>query len=220
MGIRATSPAVLGGIEFDSVLTKDEQLSAEVPDFATENGYSVSDAIIIKPTTLSVEAVVANRPVTWLSRHGSSSNRIADVTRQLRKIFVDRELVTYSANGDTWDNMAITSLNIPDDAESGDSIKVSFALKQVTVTRKQTALVTVSFPRGGTSSTNAGSVSSKKTGSSSTSSSKKTSSGDRNKGNNSTILYGLLSGVSKICSGGKTSNVGKNVGGGHYSYIS
>lgn len=200
MGIRATSPAVLGGIEFDSVITKDEQLSAEAPDFATEKGYSVIDTIIIKPTTLSVEAVVANRPVTWLSRHGSSSNRIAEVTRQLRKIFVDRELVTYSANGDTWDNMAITTLNIPDDAESGDSIKVSFSLKQVTVTRKQTALVTVSFPRGGTSNTNAGSVSSKKAGSSSSSSSKKSSSNGNNKKSNSTILYGMLSGIKNLVS--------------------
>lgn len=200
MGIRATSPAVLGGIEFDSVITKDEQLSAEAPDFATEKGYSVSDTIIIKPTTLSVEAVVANRPVTWLSRHGSSSNRIAEVTRQLRKIFVDRELVTYSANGDTWDNMAITTLNIPDDAESGDSIKVSFSLKQVTVTRKQTALVTVSFPRGGTSNTNAGSVSSKKAGSSSSPSSKKSSSNGNNKKSNSTILYGMLSGIKNLVS--------------------
>ena len=200
MGIRATSPAVLGGIEFDSVITKDEQLSAEAPDFATETGYSVSDTIIIKPPTLSVEAVVANRPVTWLSRHGSSSNRIAEVTRQLRKIFVDRELVTYSANGDTWDNMAITTLNIPDDAESGDSIKVSFSLKQVTVTRKQAALVTVSFPRGGTSNTNAGSVSSKKAGSSSSSSSKKSSSNGNNKKSNSTILYGMLSGIKNLVS--------------------
>lgn len=200
MGIRATSPAVLGGIEFDSVITKDERLSAEAPDFATEKGYSVSDTIIIKPTTLSVEAVVANRPVTWLSRHGSSSNRIAEVTRQLRKIFVDRELVTYSANGDTWDNMAITGLDIPDDAESGDSIKVSFSLKQVTVTRKQTALVTVSFPRGGTSNTNAGSVSSKKTGSSSSSGSKKSSSNGNNKKSNSTIPYGMLSGIKNLVS--------------------
>lgn len=217
MGVIATSPAVLGGIEFDSVLTKDEQLSAEVPDFATEKGYSVSDTIIIKPTTLSVEAVIANRPVTWLSRHGSSSNRVAEVTRQLRKIFVDRELVTYSANGDTWDNMAITSLNIPDDAESGDAIKVSFILKQVTVTRKQTALVTVSFPRGGTSSTNAGSVSSKKTTAKSTAKNQRYVKGGSN--GNSTIFNGLLTGVGKLVSSGSTGK-GIGVSGGRYAYTS
>ena len=146
MGVRASSPASLGGIEFDAVKTKDEQLSAEVPEYATENGYTTSDDIIVKATTLNVTAIIANRPVTWYSRHGSSANRVAEVTRQLRKLFVSRELVTYIANGDTWENMALSSLKIPDDAESGDSVTVEFSLTQVTVTEKKTALVVVSFP--------------------------------------------------------------------------
>lgn len=223
MGVKASSPASLGGIEFDSVITKDEQLTAEAPDFATEKGYSVGDTIIIKPTTLSIEAVVANRPVTWFSRHGSSANRISEVTRQLRKMFVDRKLVTYSANGDTWDNMAIVGLSIPDDAESGDSIKVSISLKQITVTEKQTALVTVSFPRGGTSGTNAGSVSSKKSTSKSSSSVNAKNQyyvNRSSKSSNSTILNGLLNGVSNVVSGGTISNSGKGVGGGRYAYTS
>ena len=203
MGVRASSPASLGGIEFDSVITKDEELSAEAPNFATEKGYSVGDSIIISPTTLSVVAKVANRPVTWLSRHGSSANRIAEVTRQLRKLFVQRELVTYSANGDTWENMAITSLKIPDDAESGDSINVSFSLMQVTVTEKQTALVTVSFPRGGASSTNAGSVSSKKASTSSgksASSSSKNASKSSNSDSNKTIAKAGFDAIGKFFS--------------------
>lgn len=65
MGVRASSPASLGGIEFDSVKTKDEQLSAEVPEYATESGYTTSDDIIVKATTLTVTATIANRPVTW-----------------------------------------------------------------------------------------------------------------------------------------------------------
>lgn len=223
MGVRASSPAKLGGIEFDAVITKSEELSAESPEFATEKGYSVSDTIIIKPTTLSIEAVVANRPVTWLSRHGSSANRISEVTRQLRKMFTDRELVTYSANGDTWDNMSIVGLSIPDDAESGDSIKVSISLKQVTVTEKQMALVTVSFPRGGTSGTNVGSVSSKKSTSKSSSGSNLNAKNQfyvngRTKSGNSTILNGLLTGVGNLVSSGTGGS--KNVGGGRYASTS
>lgn len=224
MGVRASSPAKLGGIEFDAVITKSEELSAESPEFATEKGYSVSDTIIIKPTTLGIEAVVANRPVTWLSLHGSSANRISEVTRQLRKMFTDRELVTYSANGDTWDNMSIVGLSIPDDAESGDSIKVSISLKQVAVTEKQTTLVTVSFPRGGTSGTNTGSVSSKKSSSKSANanfSAKNQYYVNKNsQSSNSTILNGLLNGVSNLVSGGTISNSGKIVAGGRKAYTS
>ena len=100
MGVRASSPASLGGIEFDAVKTKDEQLSAEVPEYATENGYTTSDDIIVKATTLNVTATIANRPVTWYSRHGSSANRVEEVPSQTRKLFVSRTLVTCVENGD------------------------------------------------------------------------------------------------------------------------
>ena len=175
MGVRASSPASLGGIEFDAVKTKDEQLSAEVPEYATENGYTTSDDIIVKATTLNVTA---------------------EVTRQLRKLFVSRKLVTYIANGDTWENMALSSLKIPDDAESGDSVTVEFSLTQVTVTEKKTALVVVSFPRGGTTKTNAGSVSTKKTTSKTASS--KSSSSSRSSSKGSSIAKGMLNRVSKL----------------------
>lgn len=196
MGVRASSPASLDGIEFDSVKTKDEQLSAEVPEYATESGYTTSDDIIVKATTLTVTATIANRPVTWYGRHGSSANRVAEVTRQLRKLFVSRKLVTYIANGDTWENMALSGLKIPDDAESGDSVTVEFSLTQVTVTEKKTALVVVSFPRGGTTKTNAGSVSTKKTTSKTASSKSSSSSSSSSKG--SSIAKGMLNRVSKL----------------------
>lgn len=194
MGIAATSPATLDDIEFDAVITKSEELSADVPQYAVEKGYSVGDTIIIKPVTLSISATIANRPVTWANRHAPSPNRIAEVTRRLRTLFVQRKLVTYTANGDTWKNMAITSLSIPDTKESGDTVTVTFSLSQVAVTEKKTTLVTVAFPRGGTTKSNVGSVSSKSSGStsaSSASSDSKSDSKDDSKGES--ILHGVKS---------------------------
>ena len=104
--------------------------------------------------------------------------------------------MTYIANGDTWENMALSSLKIPDDAESGDSVTVEFSLTQVTVTEKKTALVVVSFPRGGTTKTNAGSVSTKKTTSKTASSKSSSSSSSSSKG--SSIAKGMLNRVSKL----------------------
>ena len=45
MGVRASSPASLGGIEFDSVITKDEELSAEAPNFATEKAIPLATVL-------------------------------------------------------------------------------------------------------------------------------------------------------------------------------
>lgn len=194
MGIAATSPATLDDIEFDAVITKSEELSADVPQYAVEKGYSVGDTIIIKPATLSITATIANRPVTWANRHAPSPNRIAEVTRQLRTLFAQRKLVTYTANGDTWKNMAITSLSIPDTKESGDTVTVTFSLSQVTVTEKKTTLVTVAFPRGGTTKSNVGSVSSKSsTSSASASSSSDSKSNSKDDSQGESILHGVKS---------------------------
>ena len=162
-----------------------------------EDGFTTSDNVNIKATVLTVVAIIANNPITWASRHGSSSNRVGEIKRQLKKLFPTQRPVTYVSNGETWENMVVQGLKFPDDKESGDSIKATLTLKQITITEKQTALVTISFPRGGTSSTNAGSVSSKKSGttgkSKSASSSKKSASTSSSKKNGSSIAYGTFS---------------------------
>ena len=194
MGTIASGPGSIGGIEFDSVYTQEE---ADVPEYPVEDGFTTSDNVNIKATVLTVVAIIANNPVTWASRHGSSSNRVGEIKRQLKKLFTTKQPVTYVSNGETWENVAVQGLKFPDDKESGDSIKVTLTLKQITITEKQTALVTISFPRGGTSSTNAGSVSSKKSSttgkSKSASSSKKNASTSSSNKNGSSIAYGVFS---------------------------
>ena len=192
MGTIASGPGSIGGIEFDSVYTQEEVLDADVPEYPVEDGFTTSDNVNIKATVLTVVALVANHPVTWASRHGSSSNRVGEVKRQLKQLFTAKQPVTYVSNGETWENVVVQGLKFPDDKESGDSIKVTITLKQITITEKQTALVTISFPRGGTSSTNAGSVSSKKSSSATKSNSTSSSTSSGNK-NGSSIAYGAFS---------------------------
>ena len=197
MGTIASGPGSIGGIEFDSIYTQEEVLDADVPEYPVEDGFTTSDNVNIKSTVLTVVAIIANHPVTWASRHGSSANRVGEIKRQLKKLFTTKQPVTYVSNGETWENVVVQGLKFPDDKESGDSIKVTATLKQITITEKQTALVTISFPRGGTSSTNAGSVSSKKSSaasksSKSSASSSKSSSTSSSK-NGSSIAYGAFS---------------------------
>lgn len=196
MGTIASGPGSIGGIEFDSVYTQEEVLDADVPEYPVEDGFTTSDNVNIKATVLTVVALIANHPVTWVSRHGSSFNRVGEIKRQLKKLFTTKQPVTYVSNGETWENVVVQGLKFPDDKESGDSVKVTLTLKQITITEKQTALVTISFPRGGTSSTNAGSVSSKKSSAASkstTSSSKKSASTSSSNKNGSSIAYGAFS---------------------------
>ena len=143
MGTIASGPGSIGGIEFDSVYTQEEVLAADVPEYPVEDGFTTSDNVNIKATVLTVVAIIANNPITWASRHGSSSNRVGEIKRQLKKLFTTKRPVTYVSNGETWENMVVQGLKFPDDKESGDSIKATLTLKQITITEKQTALVTI-----------------------------------------------------------------------------
>lgn len=41
--MKVTKPATLGTLEFDAIIERSETLESEVPQYATESGYSISD---------------------------------------------------------------------------------------------------------------------------------------------------------------------------------
>lgn len=171
MAITATKPATLGDLEFDAIIERSESLESEIPEYATESGYSVSDNSCLKGVTLDVEAVFSNTPVTWKNEHEPSLVRVDTMCEKLRKLWKERTLLTFSAGGDVYENMCIESCTIPRKVDYGTSVHVSFTLKQVTVTQSETVAIDIKYVRGGSSSRNTGSAQSK---TSSTSSSKET----------------------------------------------
>ena len=50
--MKATKPATLGTLEFDAIISRTESMESEIPSYATEDGYSASDNICLKPVTL------------------------------------------------------------------------------------------------------------------------------------------------------------------------
>ena len=70
---RAKQPVSIDGIEFDALIDQSIDYSAEVPEYPTEEGFSVSDTIVLKPETISMTLFVTDTPVTWKQRFGSGS---------------------------------------------------------------------------------------------------------------------------------------------------
>ena len=52
--MRVTRPVSIGGVEFDVLVSSNETLAAEVPDYPVEDGFSVTDTIITKPKELNM----------------------------------------------------------------------------------------------------------------------------------------------------------------------
>ena len=51
---RNLKPVSIAGIEGDALISEDISYSADIPEYPVENGYNVSDTVILKPIQLSI----------------------------------------------------------------------------------------------------------------------------------------------------------------------
>lgn len=200
-------PVTIAGIELDALISDDKSYQQDIPDYPTEEGYSVSDTIILKPITVSIVAYVANTPVTWSSRHGISSGRVNSVCKQLEQLYFSRKLVKVVTTDAIYTNMGITSMQITKSKELGNSRQISLSLKKVYVTKRKTVTIPSYILKSGETVANAGkattSTSSNSAGNSSGSGSvgsggSSSSSGKSNSSKAHSILYGAASSLGFI----------------------
>lgn len=152
---KAKIPASLGGIEFDCLISREQSYSAEAPEYPVEDGFYVSDSILIKPFTIDITAFITNTPVTWATRH-SGSNRVKTVSDALISLYKSKKLVSFVTPDKVYSNMAITQLSLPE-GDYLNAIEVSISLKQVSFTTAETAVVS-SYNYSGTSDDDSGST--------------------------------------------------------------
>lgn len=147
--MEATQPARLGDFEFDAIIKRPETLSSKIPGYATEEGYSASDHICLEAVTLDVTAVISNAPITWADRHPASSSRVQSAVEELRQLWEKRMPMTFTAGGDSYENVCIESVTFP--KEESNSERIELKLKQVSINSTETANISIKYARGGTS---------------------------------------------------------------------
>ena len=143
----AKQPASLGGFEFDAIIKRSETMTCDVPEYATEEGYSITDNICLKPRELEIEAIITNSPVTWAEQHAASSSRVETMIEELRQLWLKKTPVQFTAAGDSYENMCITSITAP---------RLTIKLKQASINSTDMANISVKYIRGGTSKKNTG----------------------------------------------------------------
>lgn len=153
----ATSqPAKLGEIEFDAIIDRTETMNSDVPEYATEEGYSITDNICLKAVELDVTAIFSNAPVTWGDLHAASSSRVESMVEEIRQLWRSKTPVNFTAAGDSWDNMCVTSITAPRKAEYGNTVRLQLKLKQATITASETSAISAKYSRGGETKQNTG----------------------------------------------------------------
>ena len=194
-------PVSIAGIEADALLSEEISYSADIPEYPVENGYNVSDTIILKPISLSLTLFISDTPATWSSRtgHKPSAGRTQKICRKFEELYFKRTLVKVITSDKIYTNMGITSMNISHSKELGYARQISMSLKKVYVTQKSTVEIPQYILQSGKTGANAGKVSTSKSSSNGAGSSGNSNSGSKsNSGNSestkkSSILYGIAS---------------------------
>lgn len=190
---KAKQPVNIDGIEFDALIEQSVEYEATVPEYPTENGFSVSDNITLNPEILSMTLYVTDTPVTWKNRFGSSGGRVANVVKQLQELYLSKAVVMVTTSDEVFENMAITNITISKSKDVGYAREIPITLQKIIVTETATTTIPDSYGKSGTSSASAGTASTSSDSSSSSSSSSSASSSsdssDSSSSSKSSILY-------------------------------
>lgn len=156
---RAKQPVSVNGIEFDALIDQTDTLEATVPEYTVEDGFVVSDAIILNPEKLDMTLYITDTPVTWYSRHGSGQDRVESIVKQLQELYYTAEPTTVVTSAKRYTNMAIESLSISKSVEIGYAREVSISFKKIRVTSAKTTTIPDSYGKSGTTQASAGTAS-------------------------------------------------------------
>lgn len=184
-------PVSINGIEFDALISEDRTLEASVPEYSVEDGYSVSDSIIIGTEKLSMTLFVTNTPVTWYRRHGSSNSRVNNVCARMEQMFFEATPVTIITNEKVYRNMAIESIGFSKSLETGYSREIPISFKKIRTTKAKTTTIPASYGKSGSSGSSAGNASTSTGKSSGGSGSSSSGSSNKNNSSKGSILYNV-----------------------------
>ena len=198
-------PVSVWGIEFDALIDETKTMTSTIPEYPVESGFSVSDTIINDPIQVQMTLFLSNTPVTWLYRHGSSSDRVKRVCEMIEQKWFEKKLTKIVTSDTTYTNMGLTSISIKKSSDIGYAREISISAKKVRQTKRKTVKIPKYVLKAGESMADAGKASASKSsaksssGASSSSSSSsgggssKSSSGSSNSSNSkksASILYG------------------------------
>ena len=213
MAKKNLKPVSIWGIEFDALIDETKNLSATIPTYPVEEGFPVSDTIILDPISIQMTLYVSNTPVTWLYRHGTSTDRVNKICNLLEQKWLKKQLAKIVTSEAIYKDMGITSISIKKSHDIGYAREISVSAQKVRITKRKTVKIPSYVLKSGETKANAGtastSTSSSKSstgsgnggsggggGSSSSGSSGSSGSSVANKGQS--ILYGAASGLGLI----------------------
>lgn len=154
--MRAKQPVSINGIEFDALIDETRSLSATVPQYAVEKGYSVSDNIVNESEGLSMTLFVTNTPVTWHRRFGGDPARVETVVQQMENLYYKKQTVTIYTTDKTYTDMAIETIEFRKSKDIGYAREIPVTFKKIRITEAATTTIPDEYGKSGATGAFAG----------------------------------------------------------------
>lgn len=144
------SPPTIGAIQLDASLSEDHRYENLVTEFPVETGATITDHIVNKPVRLSITGFITNCPIkefTNVRKEASfDAENSASVYTQvaydaLMALWKDREPVAIVTPLSSYEQMALTSLTIPRNAQVGDALQFTAEFVQILLASAQSESV-------------------------------------------------------------------------------
>jgi hypothetical protein len=131
-------------ISIDASRVIRHSLQATATRNPVEQGSDITDHVILEPATLTVDGVITDSPIEFFSSitFGLGAT-LANITGQtsrskqnfdlLQQLYIKRIPFSVNTRLKYYPNMIITSLDVPQDAESGQSINFTIQFQQITI---------------------------------------------------------------------------------------
>lgn len=141
----------IGDLIVDAAITEEHAYEADVTRYPVEDGSDISDNVRNQPVRLTIEGLISDTPLgraaivrdieiegvdgaSASTDQSLPSSAALDVLLSIRD---QREPVSITTSLKLYDNMVLTSLNLPRDAETGGALKFTAMFEQITIVQNK-----------------------------------------------------------------------------------
>jgi hypothetical protein len=125
-GKKYPSPKV-GSIDLDVTIREEHRFASRVTNYPVEDGTIISDHIINEPDIVILVGLVTDTPLSIFAPF----NRSIDAFNRLIQLHQNRDVVTVVTGLKVYKNMAITTLDVPRDIRTGQSLTFTIELQRI-----------------------------------------------------------------------------------------
>ena len=139
-------PKKIATISIDAFIEEKHSSKNTVSDLPVEEGYNISDNVFEEPDEIEISGFISSawntsesyRPIDDLRKnavplHNSLRDKVIQFNQALKKLVKDRKPITITTGLDVYEDMVITSYDVPRDVETGSDLHFSMTLRKIRI---------------------------------------------------------------------------------------